>query len=480
MAKNYLKQFSARNSLRRSQGLTTLGLPSLAQGLVAISASTATALLLVGSVSNPEVTNPENLSKGLLALLALVFLVLTQRSNAATNPLVPAANWLMLASISGAFALGLLGGDFRLDWVTAPVAQFLALGTVSIAVGTLAVAIAFKPSKPRFHTKSPSKEFRSSVLTLGAIVLFLAFLNVAMVGPALFSSNIDARRFSGTESPLSPLFPFLLGGVQWLMLLAICMKQFHKQEVPNYFWVIALSCAILFVLIAIRSMIVLVIVAALMALLAARRIPLRTILITGILGLLVLGIAGQFRSERSDPTGERSAYLLEHGYGRILGPIVQSAATGPYVLSRVLEQVPDGSEFQHGGFLTRDLGSQIPLHPFGYPQPSDGWVTSQIINKDTTTNGGSPPTLVGGFYIDFGVFGIVVGCLLLGATTLVLGRWSNRAGTISAFCLFGYLTSYIILATYSYISLKPASITVVVLLLVSHAWEKQESSNLGA
>jgi oligosaccharide repeat unit polymerase len=113
----------------------------------------------------------------------------------------------------------------------------------------------------------------------------------------------------------------------------------------------------------------------------------------------------------------------------------------------------------------------MPFHPFGKPDRADTWVTEAILHRDPAQIGGSPPTLVGGLYIDFGVPGVALGSALLGFLLVLLYRWARRAKTIGALTLYSYAAAYTALAAYSYVSLKPTLVAVAVVAFVAHRAE---------
>ena len=180
---------------------------------------------------------------------------------------------------------------------------------------------------------------------------------------------------------------------------------------------------------------------------------------------------GLARIAASDPTGERRAFLASHGYGGVRGIVVQSASSAPWVFGQVVEQVPQAYPHQHGAFFFRDFRQQLPGHPFGRPESPDQWITTAILRRDSSVIGGSPPTLAGGLYVDWGVPGIVLGCLALGAALVGVFRWARRAGTVGALGFYAYFTAYVVLSAYNYVSAKPMMLSALALFYLMHRVE---------
>ncbi len=186
-------------------------------------------------------------------------------------------------------------------------------------------------------------------------------------------------------------------------------------------------------------------------------------------GLVLLAAVGLARIEASDPNGQRRQYLQENNLSGVGGVLALSASTGPWVFGQSLQAIPETIPYQRGNFFLRDTLAQLP---FVSAPRSDWWITEAVLQRDPAAIGGSPPTLVGGLYIDFGLVGIVIGCALIGFGLVRLFHWARAAGTFGALTLYGYLSAYVALAAYSYISLKPTVVVVVALCLMTHFVER--------
>ena len=218
-----------------------------------------------------------------------------------------------------------------------------------------------------------------------------------------------------------------------------------------------------------RSFVLLVGLSAVIVIAMLGRLSLGRLVLLTTTGLVLLAAVGLARIEASDPNGQRRQYLQENNLSGVGGVLALSASTGPWVFGQALQAVPETIPYQRGNFFLRDTLAQLP---FVSAPRSDWWITEAVLQRDPAAIGGSPPTLVGGLYIDFGLVGIVIGCALIGFGLVRLFHWARAAGTFGALTLYGYLSAYVALAAYSYISLKPTVVVVVALCLMTHFVER--------
>lgn len=376
--------------------------------------------------------------------------------------------FLACAALGTAFVLGLSSGDIRVIEEESRVAAYFAVGVAAILAGAMVHAgFQTRPAVPRARTSVPFKS--NLLLWLAAAFLGLAALNMLTGTVPLLAGNVDQARFTGSGGVVSPIFVFVIGGLQWVLLICAVTWLVRREPPAGLQAGVLLAAAFLLFLLAARSFFVSVGLATIVAGLLLGRINVRALFIIATAGLVVLAIAGQARNAGSDPTGENRQALEQQGYGGLRGTIVLSSTTGPWVLGQTLERVPNSVPHQRGQFALRDLKAQTPLQPFGAVERSDLWVTHEILDRDTDY--GMPPTLVGGLFIDFGFPGILVGCLLVGYVLAALFRWAGGAGTVGAISLYGYVSGYVALSSYSYLSVKPLTLTVIGLCFVAHRVE---------
>jgi oligosaccharide repeat unit polymerase len=300
--------------------------------------------------------------------------------------------------------------------------------------------------------------------------LGLALVNFATGSIPLLASNIDATRFAGGGGAFAQLWIWIIGGIEWLLVVAGVQRVVFGRLNRSSWCIVIVGLGIL-TLLASRSFFLIVGLALLVAYASVKRVTISRLAIVGVAGLLVLGATGSARVHHSDPTGARQQFLQSQRIDSVYGTISQSAATGPVVLATVLDNVPALFQYQHGRFALRDFRALLPLHPLGRPEQSGIWVTDAILHRDPTQIGGSPPTLVGGLYIDFGVTGIALGSLLLGFCLVAMHRWARSSRTIGSLTAYSYASAYIALSAYSYVSVKPTVVLVGVLSLMAHRME---------
>lgn len=413
---------------------------------------------------------PEPVLAGELVLALTIGGVLTAQRRRSLGLLVQAGAGVRIAAfgLAVAFLVGLLVSDDSLGHKST-VAFSFSLGVVALLAGAaLSVAVFGGYAGPPRETVAVDVFRLPLVVFVGGALLAVAVINLATGAVPLLAGNVDTARFGGNPGALGQLWAWAIGGIEWLLVCAGIRVLWMSRIDCRGMAVILIGSAVL-VLLAGRSFFVLVALALVVALATFGRLPARRLIMLSVAGMVALGIAGDARlakSEAADPELGRSTTT-----GRIVGQVSHSAAIGPAVYATLLDQIPQHEPFQHGRFLFRDLRAGLPLHPLGEPARGDIWFTEHVRGRDPSVVGGSPPTLVGGFYVDFGFPGIIAGCALLGVILSLLGRWANRRGTAGALALYGYTSAYVALASYSYFSFRPALVAVVLLSLLLHRAE---------
>jgi Putative O-antigen polymerase len=403
--------------------------------------------------------------------------VVSLRRRYAGGDRVGAGVYLAALALSGALLLGLWAGGDRIAAHRTEITVLFALAVISLVVGATVCAIAV-PERSRPEQLGPPIDVLRLplVFVLAAGLLALAALNLATGSIPLLAANIDAVRISGSGGILARLWIWLIGGVEWVLVVVgtrcIVRGRFGLRGAA-----LGISGLGILTLLASRSFFVIVAIALLVAYGTVRRLSLAKLAaLTGV-GIVALGAFGALRVNHSDPTGVRRQYLQSQQIDTAFGLISQSAAAGPAVLAAVLDDVPALIPYQHGRFALRDFRATVPLHPFGHPLPADVWVTETIVGRDPAEIGGSPPTLVGGLYIDFGPLGIVIGSFLIGFLLVLLYRWARAARTLGSLVAYSYASAYIALSAYSYVSVKP---TVIVVLVLSYLVHRVELGRTGS
>jgi oligosaccharide repeat unit polymerase len=344
--------------------------------------------------------------------------------------------------------------------------ETIVLMSVSVAafvVGALVTAPTFLVRATLLQSNdAPPITRQRIVLWIAAIFALAAFVNLATGSVPLLSGNINGTRFGGTGAVLH-LGAWIDGGLEWSAVVAGAAIV-RQKRVDKWSGGLTFVGVVPLILLGGRSFLLIVALSVLVVIASMHRVSFVRLALTIVLGIAVLGAAGQYRSLHSFEGA--NAHKLS-----LLGTIFKSAGIGPSVFSSVLERVPAEIPYQHGGFLTRDFRAVLPLHPLGRPLASDYWVTQAVRQRNTSLIGGSPPTLAGGLYIDFGIPGIIFGAAVLGAMLVLLYRWVLDVGTIGALVLYAYFAAYVALAAYAYISLKPTMVTVMILAYLLHRVE---------
>jgi oligosaccharide repeat unit polymerase len=411
-------------------------------------------------------------SFGLISLLAL-------RARTGTTIELGPGVWMAVMALSFASVLGVASGDDRITTHRTEVVALFALSVASLVAGA-ALAAAFGRARVPidYQRKWISDPFDSPLVKATVLAgLLLAIVNLATGDVPLFAPNIDAARFAGSGGLFGRLWIWVIGAVEAGIVIWFLRRRAGLRD--RFGTAVAGTGVIILVLLAGRSFLLIVGLAVLVALAFEGRLSRRRLVVLAAAGLLILGFGGSARISHSDPTGARRAYLQSHHINGIFGLLSQSVATGPFVLANTLDNVPGAIPFQHGRFLLRDVRATMPFHPFGQPDRADVWVTRTILRRDAAQIGGSPPTLAGGLYIDFGLPGVVVGSALLGFLLVLLYRWARVARTIGSLALYSYSAAYVALAAYSYVSLKPTLVAVAGIALLAHWFERGSDVDQG-
>ena len=163
------------------------------------------------------------------------------------------------------------------------------------------------------------------------------------------------------------------------------------------------------------------------------------------LAVLALGIANYIRLTSSPP---QLAHLLAHSnlpswMPVWLTPAVTFVAFSPLTFNLVLTKVPSSEPFQYGMAIVNGAFGILP----GHQATISEFVTRRLLNQPEGSPG-LPPTILGGFYLDFGVAGIAIGMLLVGALSQYLyWRVFARSSVWSVF-FYAFWTFNLLVALY--------------------------------
>jgi hypothetical protein len=175
--------------------------------------------------------------------------------------------------------------------------------------------------------------------------------------------------------------------------------------------------------------------------------PLRLGLLVAACTLIILGlgVANYLRLTTSPP---QLAHLLAHSnlppwVPPALTPAVTFVAFSPLTFNLVLSMVPEREPFQYGAAIFNGAFGILP----GHQATISEFVTVRLLHLPEGSPG-LPPTILGGFYLDFGRIGIVVGMLLVGIVSQYLYWRMFERSTLWAVFLYAYWSFNLFVALY--------------------------------
>jgi oligosaccharide repeat unit polymerase len=371
---------------------------------------------------------------------------------------------IVLLVLCVAFAVGVVTAKFEpgVDTIRVTVLYLLAIVAFSIgAVGT-SWALGLSKGPVRVNTARSAVTHPWIVLLVCGLIV-AAVANLVTGSVPLLAESINTARLGGEGGIFGRFWAWIIGGLEWCVLVAMIRTLYVRRLEVYTLGVGVLSLSIL-VLLAGRSFLVVVGLAMMISVALVSRLSMAKLIGGAAAAILLLGLAGLYRYQHSS--------ITPVPYGGAVSVVEQSAGIGPEVFGTVLHRVPAEVPYQDGSFLLRDFRALLPLHPLGTPEAGDLWVTKVLRQRDPVSIGGTPPTLAGGLYIDFGVPGIAIGSAILAVVLGFAYRWVRRVPTIGAISAYSYFAAYIALSAYSYVSVKPALLAVIGLALMLHMLER--------
>jgi hypothetical protein len=335
----------------------------------------------------------------------------------------------------------------------ARMASLAALGLLSYLAG-LAVARRAWATPARARPPVEANEWRSpralltvTALALASLALFAAVLKLGAMVP-LLAENKEAARWALTKK------------------LGYPVNAVTRLPIPA-----AIACGLyvlasrrgLSMLNALASALILASMAAL-ALLGHRGLPifilvplvicfhylvrplrLELLVAAGALIVVGLGVANYLRLSTSPP---QLAHMLAHSklpawVPPSLTPAVTFVAFGPLTFNLVLSTVPEREPFQYGAAMFNGAFGILPGHQMTISE----FVSRRLLLLPPDSPG-LPPTILGGFYLDFGTVGIVVGMLLVGIVSQYLYWRMFERPSLWAVFFYAYWTFNLLVALY--------------------------------
>lgn len=337
-----------------------------------------------------------------------------------------------------------------------------------IAVGTAALILGlwFGGGSPQLNPKLGRLSFSGSELFfwvgVGAIVL--SAVNYATGDIALLSDDINRTRFSGNYGVLAQFWA-LIHPVTQVSVIVFLLK-LQQRRVDLRWTLLGVLSAISLILTGGRSLIAISLIAFGVLLLEIKRPRLRVVLLAMAVGLVAFGAVGQLRATSMPFSTSARSYSAAQGLESWIQTTDSSMQTGPRVLTLAIYHLHGKS--LNGQFLTGDLpyvrGSSIT--------GSDRLVTG-LLGRDTNVVGGLPPTIFGGLYLDFAWVGVIVGALLVGLLLTVSRRLVFRTPSLPTVVWFSYFAAYVLISGYSYLSLRPSWIVVLLMCVAANFFSRE-------
>ena len=339
------------------------------------------------------------------------------------------------------------------------------VGSLSLTLGLLLPDL-FRPSsegQPK-RLEYIDTSYSGVFFWLGVFAVTVAAVNYITGDIPLLSDDINGARFVGDNGMLARLWSVVHPITQMSVIVALLKMQ--SRRIDLRWTVLGLSSAASLPLAGGRSLLIIPLIAFGVLLIELKRPNMRVVLITMMAGLVLFGLAGQVREMSSGGARQAQSYLSQRGLDSWSGSADLSLQTGPRVLTLAIAVL--NGERLRGKLLIGDLPKVKPADVPG----SDRLVT-ELIGRDPTVVGGSPPTVFGGFYLDFGWWGVATGALLLGFLLTFSRIVMYATRSLPASVWFGYVTAYIAISGYSYVSLRPSWIVVLMVCLGTHKFVKE-------
>ena len=312
---------------------------------------------------------------------------------------------------------------------------------------------------------APRRASRTVGMLAGVAGLAGAAINYATGGIPLLAENVNAGRFGENQSLLGPLTGFIVGAEQVsLVVLTLSWYSSRKNGLrePTSTKLMILVLIVSLVLSGARGFLVLPLVAIAFAIAEFNLVKPLTFLLIAVLGFSGLTAYNQYRQQESGTIEALNAALEANGVADVpLASGLLGLQIGPAVMQVSRTMIPDRIPFQGGTFFLNDGGVLV-----GSDHNSDYFTTVVVTNRNYNAVGGSPPTILGGFYIDGGVPLVIIGMIALGLISRFMRNGYFRNPHIYSGAAYGYWCAWIVLSLYGYISLKPAALTVFVVALV--------------
>lgn len=334
--------------------------------------------------------------------------------------------------------------------LTTPLLSWLGLIAYYIgALGVAAVSSGFKlrvasvaGSRPRARLDNWLGRRPDQVTLVTAGIAFAAVAySLLRSGAPLLAGSVNSGRiqFAATNGLMTTVFEsFVLAAIGFATITAFSVDGGKNRRRIGIWCALTAVTALTALLIATRSLLAEGALFILPLIHYARQSPLRLRLLAvgGLAGLLLIGAYGYLRDSQSQGGFTAYATVYERaGIPRVVQPVAQ-----PYLYWRdtvvtfdqVTALVPTSYPYQHGRVLMMGAIGLLPGHHTGGAD-----VLFKGLLHLTFANGvGVPGSVLGIFYVDFGVLGVAIGMGTLGALLSAGSAWLRTASTADS--LLGY------------------------------------------
>ncbi|WP_187358386.1 hypothetical protein [Microbacterium testaceum] len=373
----------------------------------------------------------------------------------------------MAASIAAIYAIGIAPRAFPVFGIdVSPATQLLILlGSATFSVSLLLAGRLAKP--PRSDNLISSSRTPKLLLFLVAIGILGAVINYATGDIPILSGDVNGSRLNGNFGTLGRMWPIFLPLLQ-LGVIAGIVSVLRRNATRAVIVSASLSTALL-LLNGGRSLLVICLLAGALVAIDLMRPKLWVLVSAAAGGAGLIGLIGFARTQGSAGADAALQYLDERNLDSWWGSLDLSLQTGPRVLDLANSAVT--SREAAGSILFGDIANFFNSSF----QRSDRLVT-EAIGRDPLVLGGMPPTIWGGFTLEFGPVGLVLGAILVALALVYFNKKMRQNASILTDIWFGYFSAYILLGSYSYFSVRPSWITIGVALLICSISEKSHTA----
>ncbi|OJX65178.1 MAG: hypothetical protein BGO95_06950 [Micrococcales bacterium 73-13] len=333
---------------------------------------------------------------------------------------------------------------------TAATWMVLLVGTFALLLGLLLGSLGASRSPERRHSVRDAGD--SLLFALGLLAVLLSAVNYVTGDIPLLSGDVNGARINGNYGALGRIWPLILPVLQ--VTIIVTLIKWISGTIRRRWFLLALLATFCLLLTGSRSLLLMGVVAGAILYIELRRPRLVWILVVAAAGLVALGAFGSIRTLASGGADVATAFLTERNLEGWGGSTDLALQTGPRVAALAIDATNG-----------QPLGGQILLGDIGNffnssVERSDRLVT-QLLGRDPDVLGGLPPTLFGGFFLDFGWVGLVLSSVIFGVALTVSRRLMFRTLSIATTVWFGYLAAYALVSVYSYVSIRPSWLVVL-------------------